>query len=85
VFVFYSYLQDNMNKIIFHLIVLCVFAQAYYIRTRCSKQINSKIFKELIKQRNPNNTVVLSRAFPIISNKTGFPEELVKKCLGFTS
>ena len=74
-----------MNKIIFYLTVLYVFTRAYYVRTRCSKQINSKIFKELIKQRNQNNTVVLSKAFPIIMNNTGFSEKLVKKCLGFTS
>lgn len=74
-----------MNKIIFYVIILCVFTHAYNLRTRCSSKINSRIFKELIKQRSQNNTVVLSKAFPVIANKTGFPEELVKKCLGFTS
>lgn len=64
---------------------MCVIAQAYYVRIRCTKSNNAKIFKELIKQRNPNNTVVLSKAFPIIANKTGFSEEYIKKCLGFTS
>ena len=60
-------------------------ANAFYLRIRCSHQINAKISKELVKHRTKNNTVILSHAIPIIVNKTRFPEELVHKCLGITS
>ncbi len=67
------------------LIIIIITTNAFYLRIRCSHQINAKIFKELVKHRTNNNTVVLSYTIPIIVNKTRFPEELVKKCLGITS
>ncbi len=67
------------------LIIILITTNALHLRIRCSHQITTKIFKELAKHRTKNNTVVLSYAIPIVVNKTGFPEELVQKCLGITS
>ena len=67
------------------LIIILIATNALHLRIRSSHQINAKIFKELVKHRTKNNTVILSHTIPIIVNKTGFPEELVKKCLGITS
>jgi hypothetical protein len=51
----------------------------------CTKYVNGVILKSLKKLRDNNNTVVLSRDIQIVSNKTGFSEEFVKKCLGIIS
>ena len=67
------------------LIIILITINALHLRIRCSYQTNAKIFKELVKHRTQNNTVILSKSIPIIVNKTGFPEELVQKCLGITS
>ncbi len=67
------------------LIIILIVTNALHLRIRCSHQTIAKIIKELAKQRTKNNTVVLAKAIPIVVNKTGFPEELVHKCLGITS
>lgn len=67
------------------LIIILISTYSLNLRIRCSYQKTTKIIKELAKQRTKNNTVVLAKAIPIVVNKTGFPEELVYKCLGITS
>ncbi len=67
------------------LIIILIATNALHLRIQCSHQTNAKILKELVKHRTKNNTVILSHAIPIVVNKTGFPEEIVHKCLGITS
>lgn len=76
-----------MNKMmVIILITLWYITSAHYKNPLyCTKYVNGVILKSLKKLRDHNNTVVLSRDIQIVSNKTGFSEEFVKKCLGITS
>jgi len=68
------------------LITLWYIAAAHYKNpVYCTKYINGVILKSLNKLRARNNTVVLTHDIQIVSNKTGFSEEFVKKCLGIIS
>ena len=76
-----------MNKMmVIILIPLWYIVAAHYKNPLyCTKYVNGVILKSLKRLRDHNNTVVLSRDIQIVSNKTGFSEEFVKKCLGITS
>ncbi len=78
----------NMNKIrVILLLTLLWYIAAGHLTNPlyCTKYVNGVILTSLKKLRAHNNTVVLLRDIKIVSNKTGFSEEFVKKCLGIIS
>ena len=76
-----------MNKMMVIILIplLYIVAAHYKNPLYCTKYVNGVILKSLKRLRDQNNTVVFSRDIQIVSNKTGFSEEFVKKCLGITS
>ena len=80
---FFIHITTNMNKLVIILIIIQIIVVSSDIR--CSSKLKAKIFNSLVKYRYNNNTVILATAFPKVSNITGIPESIVRRCMGFTS
>jgi hypothetical protein len=67
---------------LFQILILIILTLSYSKHLRCSKNVNDKIIKVIKRYHSKNNTIILSNVYQSVMNKTGFPEEFIKKCIG---